>query len=869
MKRTALILTALFGLGLLLTGCPNTPDPPHEKEGGESSLPPSQINPGGSNDPCDTDADCNKEGEFCFTAVSLCKDACETDEDCGEGGLCDPEAGLCVTCLDDDDCALGVCHPSTRSCVQCAEDTDCLVGVCDVRVSYCVQCLENSDCLSDVCHSTKETCVECLLDSHCDDDDSCTIDSCAEERCRHIEKTNTIGCLGVECLSDSDCPSTDSGCGICVDQVCDLVWEQACNDDADCDDENPCTSNTCSSTACGTLCVQTTTTPGCVPCQEEGDCPDLPGTCLKSCSENICSWTGLGEPGCECTTPFDCDDGNACTQENCSEGICSNESLSGTECSSDDPCAIGAICDLGLCVALGISAQCDIPCTADLECPLNSIGCTGGCKEGHCAYPPLAGKCPECQAATDCEDGNSCTDDVCILGICIVSTSPAGAACDDGDPCTELDSCVAGTCVSLSPSSCPVECETDDDCKADSELAPNDTDFTLLEQTCAAACVDNVCLYEDFKNECAEGCKLENACFSGAKCVSSGCGQICQFQYKEDCATCDTDDLCDDGNPCTSDKCNDGVCEHESTEADVCEEGNACNAPSVCTDGVCVPGVDIVNCDDNNPCTVDACDVIDGACQFTAGGDGVTCDDGDKCTQNDACLLGTCTGEKEPSCEAACPAGPGSICDPNVDGCEPGLQCTCVSVFPNSSECILHWCLSKTLSNAPYACDDGGCKGETETCSCLEGADIPIEDCEIPTCLAESPCQTCTDETNCEGVFPGACATQCDAGLCVPTLKKDECATDIDCPNGGGCVLSACGKKCGGSAESCPVEAGQEYPCDDQNPCTHDSCVEDIGCQNDPFVNDTPCPFTQATGGTAEGVCEDGICTAITAPEFP
>ena len=81
---------------------------------------------------------------------------------------------------------------------------------------------------------------------------------------------------------------------------------------------------------------------------------------------------------------------------------------------------------------------------------------------------------------------------------------------------------------------------------------------------------------------------------------------------------------CDDQNPCTEDACEAQVgCVHDfNTEP--CEDGNLCNGPDVCAFGLCVPGPKIY-CYDGDPCTDDAC-VPDVGCPQTpicgAGGGG-------------------------------------------------------------------------------------------------------------------------------------------------------------------------------------------------------------------------------------------------------
>jgi hypothetical protein len=53
-------------------------------------------------------------------------------------------------------------------------------------------------------------------------------------------------------------------------------------------------------------------------------------------------------------------------------------------------------------------------------------------------------------------------------------------------------------------------------------------------------------------------------------------------------------------------------------------------------------------CNDNLPCTVDACDV--GTCTHTNAVEGTACEDGDPCTAADTCKSGVCIGGPGPSC---------------------------------------------------------------------------------------------------------------------------------------------------------------------------------------------------------------------------
>jgi hypothetical protein len=59
---------------------------------------------------------------------------------------------------------------------------------------------------------------------------------------------------------------------------------------------------------------------------------------------------------------------------------------------------------------------------------------------------------PACTAASDCDDGNPCTDEGCAAGACTSTLTAAGAACADADPCNGAEACNGlGQCASGAP----------------------------------------------------------------------------------------------------------------------------------------------------------------------------------------------------------------------------------------------------------------------------------------------------------------------------------------------------------------------------------------------------------------------------------
>src|SRR5207249_4199899 len=68
-----------------------------------------------------------------------------------------------------------------------------------------------------------------------------------------------------------------------------------------------------------------------------------------------------------------------------------------------------------------------------------------------------------CVSDGECDDGNSCTVDLCDTALgCRHTAVVDGTLCDDGNACTLGDRCVGGICTPGSMISCPA----DDQCHA-------------------------------------------------------------------------------------------------------------------------------------------------------------------------------------------------------------------------------------------------------------------------------------------------------------------------------------------------------------------------------------------------------------------
>ncbi len=150
---------------------------------------------------------------------------------------------------------------------------------------------------------------------------------------------------------------------------------------------------------------------------------------------------------------------------------------------------------------------------------------------------------------------------------------------------------------------------------------------------------------------------------------------------------------CDDQNDCTVDSCDpvSFTCAHDAIgDGETCGDDGC--APGTCQSGVCVQGPrepDCIpcqtndDCEDGSACTIDTCNEL-GRCE-REGGEGDPCDDEDPCTTDDVCANNVCTGT------------------PLV--CDDGIACT-----------------------ADF-CDGGTCMNQPESSGCAESTECGTNEC--------------------------------------------------------------------------------------------------------------------------------------------
>lgn len=165
----------------------------------------------------------------------------------------------------------------------------------------------------------------------------------------------------------------------------------------------------------------------------------------------------------------------------------------------------------------------------------------------------------------DCDDHDQCTTDWCDPSSGCTHTPLDQVPCDDQDPCTEGDMCSSGICLGNARN-----CDDNNPCT---------DDFCATVLGCAHEPNNQAC---DDLDPCTTG----DVCFMGA-CVGKPCPEGCTCdQGTCICPMCKADGDCDDSLACTEDLCVAGVCMH---------------SPST------LPGCCGASCDDDDPCTADAC----------------------------------------------------------------------------------------------------------------------------------------------------------------------------------------------------------------------------------------------------------------------
>jgi len=375
-------------------------------------------------------------------------------------------------------------------------------------------------------------------------------------------------------------------------------------------------------------------------------------------------------------------------------------------------------------------------------------------------------------------------------------------------------------------------------------------------------CVDGVCVARSCANvdcgalACANGWCLPadcqdldcvdglEVCFEGA-CVPRSCAGV-SCQPSEGCAAGECYPLA-----CGADPCGDGeVCAGGVCLPRLCV-GVACEAWQRCELGTCCPRE---TCSEALQCAQRDCTWGTFRCLYDASlprtrvdHGALGCTDADACTTGDTCIDGECQG-------AALDCDDDNPC--TRDGCDPATgQC-------------------QNLADDEAACSDGDgcttgdhCEGghcvSTGGSSCDDGNPCTDDGCIAGTgeCTHEPNTAPCSDSNACtQGEVCAAGA--CQPGTPVTCDDQNPCTTD-SCNPATGCVFAPNADACD-DGDACTVNdactggicAGAPRSCDDGNPCTTNGCDPATGCTS--VHNTAACDDGDAC--TAPDRCADGAC---------
>ena len=437
-------------------------------------------------------------------------------------------------------------------------------------------------------------------------------------------------------------------------------------------------------------------------------------------------------------------------------------------------------------------------------------GCGGVC--GTCAADEYCFKDFSCEAAgTDecpfgCDDGDPCTDDVCLVsGNCIYVPMPDGAKCQpDGDW-----KCEGGLC------SCTSTCGV-------KECGPDNCGGTCGDCNDGVVCTQDLCKLDD--GTCTHLADDES-CNDGDSCTMDHCDA-----KAGGCVHVDFGLFCDDGVACTTDFClpasgcmastNDAACEDgiactvEHCDAEkgcvavpmngLCDDGVACTQDACDVEAGCIHAPDDEPCDDSSPCTVDSC-ATDKGCVHSPVTNGVSCGVGQACVDGKCECIPACAGKE------CGPDGCGGLCGMCLVGqaCVDG-KCECIPA-----------CAGKE-------CGPDGCGGSCGACSGGKACDAQglcqggcVPSCTFQQCGPDGCGGTC-------GTCPVGLACQEEFGMCA---CPPNCVT-LECKMACSCAMNCIGKECG--SNGCKGVCGA---CEPWQTCVDGHCCEP-NCENNECGSD-------------------------------
>jgi hypothetical protein len=651
-------------------------------------------------------------------------------------------------------------------------------------------CAEEGGCYCELCPNE-----DCNCHESCDDSNICTFDFC--------DRTTGV-CGHHDTWGDSYCEETFSD--LCHSAHCDStvntqnIIEACVLTPKICDDQNKCTDDYCDVTD-GTCHHELIPYPiGNDTMRDEER--RVKGKCASAhCDSTTAAWTLID------VAPQS--DGFYCTVDTC-------DPATGETVYSNKTCTID---DYDQQQYLQMVLSCHIPVCNE--------------RDEQCDF-----------MAMDCSDSDLCTDDMCDMGECV---HPA-KVCTSTDVCHEAKCNVTtGDCylqdvICEQPENkCQYSvCETDFGCTVkDADCSCNYTSGLLLNGNVCKNCgCDNV-----------TGCWTEDiSCNDGHTCTLDTCDPVhgCQHVCEDEISI----PSCDDENVCTLDyfdyntwacvhvdiqcnsmnKCVVGHCfaAPDLTDGYACAYADmvVCEVPAGCISAACEPTTgecvcvqdelpppppppppqsesedeEVVNCDDEDACTIDYYDVFGGSCKHI----NITCKTTNLCQTNGRCLADDIHGGYTCQFEEI-------VCV--VEGCETTI---CVA-DTGSCECVKYiaTCDSDNECGDGLICLDGFCAmapppecpelppppppASSVHCNCDGHDSESDQSVHYDNSSAHSkPCDNDNSSQEDEGSEKHKGCGR--AGGCVPDDDDDngkECETHADCRDNDPCTADRCrGQHC-------------------------------------------------------------------------
>jgi len=470
-----------------------------------------------------TDDTCDEVNDIVLNTAndSLCDDGafCNGSEICDGTQCVDGTAPVTddgVSCTDD------TCDEVNDVVLNTANDSLCDDGAFCNGSEICdgTQCVDGTApvtddgvfCTDDSCDEVNDIVLNTANDSLCDDGIDCTNDFCSVEESGCLFETDDDNCTNSDGCPDNECIAIDNTYGGCSYDSSGMVCE--CEEDFDCEDPSPTTTNTCENYLCSDVAID---------CTVPGDCDDGNPATGDTCNGSLkCENTGIA-----CTLASECDDNNPCTDDTCDSLVCVNTPDEENSCDDGVYCNGDETCNWrGVCVAEERELDDEVYCTID-ACDENTDTVT------HTAQNTL------------CDDDKICTVDFCNVSSGCEFTTTIGCACTEDLDCSDFTYCNGEE-----------TCDGNNQCASGTSPAIVDDGITCTTQACDE---DSNSIVTDY-SACANSCEHDSEWYKNTQMV--GDPDYCHY--------CDdgTVSVSANGTPCSEDFCEIDTCISGSCEGE-------------------------------------------------------------------------------------------------------------------------------------------------------------------------------------------------------------------------------------------------------------------------------------------------------------